>query len=170
MGALFENLFENRAKRGGITVTRMPDGCRQLGKDKLIRVATPFDWILSYQGQACLIDTKTTDGDRFPFSKIEAHQARELLKHHEAGTIAGYVIWFRLSDEVVFIGANLLADVSFRTLAPKPGSFKADTLGVIPLGRYQSDLDVTLIFKGGMNGRAEGEGERNTTGLSSHEA
>lgn len=66
-----------------------------------------------------MLDTKTTVGDSFPYSKIESHQVEEMVKHHHSGAKAGYVIWFRKTDDIFFMPAHGLAD-----LLNKRGSIK----------------------------------------------
>ena len=46
-GKLFEQMFETMCKKNAIAVTRVPDGCKQVAPNKLIRVTTPFDWIIN---------------------------------------------------------------------------------------------------------------------------
>lgn len=110
-GVLFERMFENSCQRTGIAITRMPDGCRQIGNNQLLRVRTPFDWICSHKGRAALIDTKTTMTSNFAHSMITDHQVHSLLHHEIAGSIAGYVIWLREANKIIFIRASVLAEM-----------------------------------------------------------
>lgn len=124
-GDLFERLFHLQcARTRGIAVTRFPDGCKVLRQNKIVRVKTPWDWVVSFNGKTALIDTKTTEGDSFPHSKIEDHQIREMVTHSEAGNnTTGYVIWFRKSDGVYFASSLLL-----NNLLKVRGSLKTDML------------------------------------------
>lgn len=108
LGASFETNFLELSKLAGITTTRMPDGCRVVGRGRIVRVSTPFDWILSLDGKVALIDTKTTDATLFPPSKVSEHQVVELLNHQAQGILAGYVVEFRKEAEVVFVPARRL--------------------------------------------------------------
>lgn len=74
----------------------------------MIRVKSPFDWILTYQGRSAVIDTKTTEHDAFWRADIIEHQVEELLIHEQAGGVGGYIVWNRKSDLILFIPASLL--------------------------------------------------------------
>lgn len=120
-GDLFEDLFFNLCARiPGMAITRFPDGCRIVGRNKVVRVKTMCDWILTYGGVTAMIDTKTTEGDSFPHSKIEPHQIMEMLKHSQSGAKSGYVIWMRKSDDIIFCSSLLLSG-----LIQQRGSIKA---------------------------------------------
>lgn len=107
-GQMFEKLFDMACKRHGIGVTQIPDSCKQISGSKIMRVKSPFDWVMSYQGHSAMIDTKTTEHDTFSRSDIVEHQVKELLVHEMGGTLGGYVIWFRAMDQIVFMPASTL--------------------------------------------------------------
>ena len=105
IGASFEGMFDRWCQRDLVTCTRMPDGCKQIGPRRIIRVTTPWDYVLTHRGTSALIDTKTTAAKAFSHSMIKHHQAEEMFRHHHSGARAGYVIWFQASDRIVFIPA-----------------------------------------------------------------
>lgn len=105
---MFEELFTLNCRRENLAFTRFPNGCKSVGKNKLVQVKTPCDWIITHHGKTFLIDTKTTDQASFPHSKITAHQVAEMLKHELHGAIAGYIIWIRKPDIVYFTQASYL--------------------------------------------------------------
>lgn len=124
-GNLFEELFYHACKKvPGLAVTRFPDGCKVVGPKKMIRVKTPCDWILTYGGVTALIDTKTTQGSSFHYSKIEAHQVNEMLTHQLSGGRSGYVIWLRKTDDVIFCNSHMLSQMMGRR-----GSIQAPQFG-----------------------------------------
>ena len=139
-GDLFETVFLRTCRGNGVAITRIPDGCKQVGK-RIIRVKTPWDWALSYNGRSAFIDTKTVDKVSFAYSSVTDHQVRALHTHEAAGAVAGYVIWFRPSDQVVFIPASRLLTSQGRT-----GSFSMSDDGVQPIGNHL--FDIRLIFGG----------------------
>lgn len=106
-GNMFEELFYMNCRRLNIGVTQIPDSCKQISRTKIIRVKSPFDWILTHEGRSAFIDTKTTM-DNFGKSDISDHQVKELLIHEKAGGIAGYVIWFRDKDLIILASASVL--------------------------------------------------------------
>lgn len=136
-GKSFEDLFRICSLRCNIAISRMPDGCRQLGR-KIVRVKTPFDWIISYQKQIALIDTKTIQGERFPYSAITEHQVTEMKNHSLQGSICGYVVWTRKNDQIFFVEAITL----FQSLSMR-GSFSAQENRVLGNSHY---FDIRLLF------------------------
>jgi len=140
-GATFEAIFESACHRHGLTCTRIPDGCKQIGQQRLIRVKSPFDFVVSYNGKTALIDTKTVARSVFANSAIDPHQAIILSNHEHAGAIAGYVVYLRETSEVIFIpGSTLMASLNSR------GSLSHNSGGLIPLGKLES-IDLSRIFK-----------------------
>jgi hypothetical protein len=107
-GRDWESLFKHRAERSGFSVVRIPDGCRQIGPNKLMRVKTPFDWILSCERGVIFCDTKSLDNDRLIFSKIDQYQLSNLRLVGSSGVPAGYVCQFRETGAVVFFGWKVL--------------------------------------------------------------
>lgn len=140
-GDLFEDLFFDMCNRvPGMAITRFPDGCRVVGRNKIIRVKTPCDWIMTYGGMTALLDTKTTETDSFPYSKIEKHQVEEMIKHQAAGARSGYVIWYRKSDDIVFVSSLLLSQLMYQR-----GSIKGFTGSSCYLGKSR-DFKAKMIF------------------------
>lgn len=107
-GKNFESLFQSTCDRFNVVCTRMPDGCKQIGPNKIIRVRTPWDFILTFGGRTALIDTKSDQGSTFPFSAIEPHQVQEMVRHESEGTVAGYVIHLRQINAHIFVPAHRL--------------------------------------------------------------
>jgi hypothetical protein len=140
-GASFEYLFQFHARRSGVIATRMPDGCKQVGPGRIIRVRTPWDWILTFQGKSAFIDTKTCDDKCLPNSKIENHQVAPMLQHASAGAIAGYVVHLRQNDTVFFLSASELVKVMRLR-----GSITEGSPGAIVLGTG-GKMDVQRIFQ-----------------------
>jgi penicillin-binding protein-related factor A (putative recombinase) len=139
-GDSFERLFHFQCCRTkGLAITRFPDGCKVLRQNKIVRVKTPWDWIVSYNGKTALIDTKTTEGDTFPNSKIEHHQVSEMYSHSIAGNNnSGYVIWFRESDGVYFASSIIL-----NNLLKVRGSLKPEILQFLGKSR---DFKPQIMF------------------------
>jgi len=107
----------------------------------LIQVKSPFDWVLSYQGKAAVIDTKSTANASFSNSGIDGHQVGHMLAHAVHNTIGGYVVWLRLENQVVFIPATKLA-----TLYGVRGSIGWRDAHCVPLGPC-GNMDVRKIFE-----------------------
>lgn len=138
-GAGFENLFFAACNFRGIACTRIPDSCKQLSK-KIVRIKSPFDWVISHKGRTALIDTKSLDQDTFPHSLIDPHQALTLVKHETQGDMAGYVIWLRKPDEVIYVPAHALCKAM-----QGPGSIKLEHPEITRLGSIKA-LDLRQLF------------------------
>lgn len=109
-GATFELIFQRQAQRQRVHCLQMPDGCRQIGGNRLIRVPTPFDWILAFNGKSAYVDTKTFEHDRLRRSDLVPHQI-EALYNIGWHCPAGYVVWFRKTQAVVFYSWHFMIKI-----------------------------------------------------------
>lgn len=129
-GTAFENLFYNECRRQKINIIRFPDGCKTIGTTfgfRLVRVKTPFDFILSLPGKCVFVDTKSCSGNNFNHSDIEEHQAVELLGLHADGHRSGYVVYFNKHKKVIFYNANQLIKCGFgESLKIEDGKYLGD--------------------------------------------
>lgn len=141
-GQMFEQIFLMACKRHHIGVTQIPDACRQISASKIMRVKSPFDWVMTHQGKSAVIDTKTTEHDFFNRSDIVEHQVKELLTHEIAGGLGGYVIWFRSMDQIIFMPASTLNTLKRSGLG---GSINARNPDAILLGSSH-DFDLVRLF------------------------
>jgi penicillin-binding protein-related factor A (putative recombinase) len=119
-GKSFEARFERYAATNNVTCIKIPSGCKQVGKS-LIRVRTPFDFILGYKGRVIFCDLKSTENQTFTYSMITPHQVKYLraIEHH---TSAGYIIEYRSCGEVYFFSAKYLLEIGQReSLDPNRG-------------------------------------------------
>lgn len=141
-GSSFENMFKTRCAYLKVACTRIPDSCRRVGSGPrdLQQIKSPFDYIISYQGRAAIIDTKTTAAASFGKTLIAEHQVEELVQHERQGVSSGYVIHLRKVSRVVFISAATLINAT-----KNPETMNLDHDGVIDLGSL-FDFDVRKIF------------------------
>lgn len=140
-GAAFEALFLRAATSHSIVTTRIPDGCKQLPGGKIRRVPTPFDWAMSLKTKVAFIDTKCLDKNTFPHASIEPHQALALLRHELEGITAGYIVWLKKTNKVIFIPAKLLCEAMQKT-----GSISEQTPGTIDLGTMEA-MNLKVLFQ-----------------------
>lgn len=142
-GDSFEDRFKEECDRAGLIATRVPDGCRQTGPKNFIRVKTPWDWVVTdpVTRKTALIDTKSANTKSFQNSHISEHQTKSMLPHENAGAIAGYVVWLRQLDSVIYIPSNILAI----NLAER-GSIGLENKGVVDLGSMNQQLNLHRIF------------------------
>lgn len=107
-GAWFEAALHKEAANYGWVTVRIPDGCKQLRANKLIRVATPFDYVFAKKGKVLFVDSKTTSDKNFSKSKVKPHQVDALLDLEKQGFFAGYIVFFQETTNCVFYPASLL--------------------------------------------------------------
>lgn len=143
VGKRFESEFQQIAGWQGIAITRIPDGCKVLGGGKIIRVKSPFDWVLTKDGKTALIDTKTTLDKNFKHGKIDLAQLAALYDQQFRGAIAGYVVQFRSLKTVKFFSAGTLkaAVASKSNLVPADG---------VTIGE-NNVMNVAALFAGPKN-------------------
>jgi penicillin-binding protein-related factor A (putative recombinase) len=140
----FEGVFEKLCRLQGIAITEIPDGCKQIGpnpRTDIIRVKSPFDWVLTFRGKTVLVDTKTIESHLFSNSQIKKHQVEPMASHEMSGGKAGYVVWLREPGQVFFLSATALV-IQMQTR----GSFSETHPESILLGKSY-DFDIRKIFE-----------------------
>lgn len=117
-GQNFETQLILQGKKTFWTCIQIPDGCKQVSKDKMFRIKSPFDFVfanLLNQTSIIFCDAKTTDAKTFPPGKIKEDQLTELMKFAEMTNVAsGYIVNF-----------EKLGIVSFFSVAELEKSFKS---------------------------------------------
>lgn len=108
-GLQFEKILEFNAKCQDILFVRMPDGCKTVSRTRIIRVRTPFDYVLVYNGISVFIDCKSFDSDRITHSQLVDHQIDSLKQINEKGCTSGYLVWFRKENAVCFAPISRLS-------------------------------------------------------------
>lgn len=139
-GTQFETLIENCARIAGWQPLRIPDGCRQMGKKKMIRVKSPFDFILAKAGQfrtsTLLFDAKHTSENKYYTKSKNDHQIAHLLRFGSIPSYAcGYVVNYEKHGCVVFHTVNSIAK------ARNDGHGLAHTDGVLIGSKYSINFD-----------------------------
>ena len=78
---------------------------------KLIPVKQPCDFVCAYKGLAAAVDTKTQGvGKTFNYSSINMDQVHSMHVLAEQGMIAGYLVWLRQVDKLVFFSTKQLLE------------------------------------------------------------
>lgn len=143
IGNHWELLFERMSNRQGLGCLRIYDGCKRIPWQrgvKIIPIKQACDWVIVHEGKAALIDTKTLGkGQTFPQSLINFDQISGMKKLQEHGAIAGYVVWYRASNKVVFLRLRDLFS------CPKQSSVQNEVL----LGTIE-ESDFRRIFDGSL--------------------
>jgi hypothetical protein len=131
-GQLFEQILSITCHKARIKFEQLPSGCRWVGK-RAVPVKTPFDFIACKNGKAIFFDAKTLDAKTFSKSSSTPHQIESLLAFELSGLTAGYIVWLREIDEIVFYKASQLKSLSRGdSLKSSDGVFlgKKDTLSL----------------------------------------
>lgn len=114
-GDFFERWLHREARVEGWKVIQIPLGCKQIRGNQLIRVATPFDFVFAKNGWSIFADAKICSAGNFGYTRIERHQATELMDLQRQGHPAGYIICFaenenwNSADTYFFSAAQLVA-------------------------------------------------------------
>lgn len=143
IGQTFEIILANMSRSQGICCIRIPDGCRQVRGARgyqLLRVATPFDYVLMLKNKTVILDTKTTEGSTFTHSAIKSHQLSELLKCQPHVHRSGYLVWHRDVDQVAFYPAHLLSVLKHRQSLSVMDGLNLGSLSKMDITRLFTDL------------------------------
>lgn len=123
IGARFETIVYNTAYRQGFYPQDIPDGCKVIGKNKLIRVPTPYDMVIHdpRMMRSVFLDCKSTALKKLPLSILKKHQTEELEKCASAGHKAGYLVFFSSLNEVRWMSIGFFLDEGLKAIAPEHG-------------------------------------------------
>ena len=134
-GQKFEAIIEIPARRESVGVVKIPSSCRWVGA-RVVPMKSPFDFVMCRDGVSVFFDAKSTSSKTFASSKIELHQLAHLERLANAGSRAGYVVYFATLDRVVFYSTRQLAGLfKGKSLKPDDGLQlgSALTLTLLPL-------------------------------------
>lgn len=152
-GASFESSVYNGAIGQGWRVLRIPDGCRQLGAGKIIRVKSPFDFIIAKdviappipnitETRTILFDAKTTTENLFPPAKIKPGQLEWLQKFYGLNSyVAGYLVNFEKHGCVAFFTVPHLA----KSVRERKGLAHSD--GVLLGNKFNLSFEAAFYAK-----------------------
>jgi penicillin-binding protein-related factor A (putative recombinase) len=125
IGQTFEKMIELSAARDNITAVRIPDSCKPTRRGAsmgLVRIRSPFDYVLLSSGYGITLDAKTTAGSTFAFSDICQHQLHSLSRCADQAFLSGYLIWYRTPDMVAFHSSSRLRRLErSQSLRPENG-------------------------------------------------
>ncbi len=118
IGARWENILKSSALRAGYSVTEIPDGCMVVGRNKIIRVPSPYDLMLFHPKakKSIHLDAKSTTTKKFPYSLINYKQIVELNKAASAGNYAGYLVNFESLNKVIWFSTEVIGKANFESL------------------------------------------------------
>ncbi len=111
IGKRFESLLDFKARQENAELVRIPDGCRVVGfgaRPKLVRVKSPFDFILCHDLGTVYFDAKSYDKKTFSYSDVNQNQVKNLFRIEQKNRNAGYLVFFRELNSIRFIPAGHL--------------------------------------------------------------
>jgi len=122
IGSAFEELFKMVMVNQGWTVSKYGTEGRFVGK-KFIPQKGKVDFLFYNDRFIVHVDTKTITADTFYPDWMTDHQVAFLRNLNSRGHIAGLVIWFRETDQIVFYWGLQVSDhlVYRRPLRPSDG-------------------------------------------------
>ena len=116
-GSQFENILEIQCRMQGIHPTKIKTFARFLAQQrKWIPEKAPFDFILTHETGVAFIDCKTIKTNSFKKTQgqmdiIKRHQEMELLAIEEKKHKAGFLVWFRNANAIVFFPASVMVKI-----------------------------------------------------------
>ena len=144
-GKGFEEYFSGTCNRFGFAWIKIPLGARIYGQDRFGKplytlTRAPFDFaiagILNGFPIAAYIDCKSINAYKYGKSLIDWAQVNDLLRFEEVGHPAGYLIYFRKAQKIVFFKASYILKIQ--------GDLKLEE-GLV-LGDL-FDFDLTRLWK-----------------------
>lgn len=110
-GAFFEGVFKKRAQSNGFYCEKHELSCKYIGGGRLLRVKGELDYkLITQTGQVGYFDCKSYLGDSFSFSVIDENQLKKSTNYNYYSVPSGFVVWFRLTNQVVFIKGRTIAE------------------------------------------------------------
>jgi hypothetical protein len=116
-GASFERWVVDAFESRGWDVVRIADGCRVVGKGKLLRVAQPFDFVAVMGPMVVFFDAKARDLVKLRPSVLgtgtsTTAQAETLKALGRHGHPCGFLVLLKPVSELWWIPADWAGDVS----------------------------------------------------------
>jgi hypothetical protein len=107
-GEALERLLEFAAKGEGHSIIRIPDGCKQIGRGRLVRVKSPFDYILASNSRCTFFDAKHTSEKFLYLSSIASHQIEAMEKLMRSPNVrTGFIVLFSESKRIEFFDLKI---------------------------------------------------------------
>lgn len=143
VGDEFEKRFANFINASeNSTAIRIPNGCLSVGANKLIRIKSPFDFVLAFRDDIIFCDTKTTKSNAFPLIaktvNNQMYNFEKLAKHNKA---CGYLIEFREAGEFRWFNYKTIKDImSKRSSLPREA-------GILIGHTFPTEINLDLVLE-----------------------
>lgn len=137
-GKGFEIIFQAVCNRQGFSWIKIPTGARiygrdRFGKPKYTLTRSPFDFaiagILEGLPVSAFLDCKSIDSASFPKSLVNWDQVNDLERFERVGHPAGYLIYLRKIQRVVFFKSSVILKMD-SSLKPENGIDLGDLHGL----------------------------------------
>lgn len=106
-GQGFEHFIMTRFRRFGWMVKRVPNGARWVGKNRIIPIKSPFDFLAIKNGICIFFDAKRTSSKTLPLVMIKEHQRDNLQDCLDWGCPSGFIVHFETKKEIWFYSPDL---------------------------------------------------------------
>lgn len=133
-GKAFESAFETICAQNNFTCIRIPNSCRTISRAPwLVRIKSPFDYVIVHQGFSVFLDLKSTISQSFSYSNCDQDQIKTLFMARK-DAVSGYLVHYTSINKIVFYDAKVLAPLAPRSSL---GHYEGIQLGTFG---YQCDL------------------------------
>lgn len=137
----WENDLVKLVQLKGWVSIRIPDSCKRIGRGKIVPIRSPFDFCFAKNGVVVFADAKTLEGPTFANSSCNRSQLAHLIALETAARcVAGYVVFHRSINRVIFYRASIL-------WALRPGNGLRITDGIDLGSLHDLDLERVLILQ-----------------------
>jgi len=111
IGNANEKMLDLLCRVENIVSIEIPDGCKRVGKYRIIPVKSPFDRILAKRGKSAFVDYKHSSGKAFTYSMVDKDQVNNLITLESVGLPAGYLVFFSQYNKIIFFKASKLFEM-----------------------------------------------------------
>lgn len=105
-GSEFEGIFTRVARLQGFGVKKNPISGEFKWNGEFRPINSELDFTLVDKRQVSFFDTKSVDGTKLERSTIPQHQIENAMWFNELGITAGFIVFFRQSNRVVFFSGQ----------------------------------------------------------------
>lgn len=89
--------------------------CRFRYKDKLEFIPGELDFKIMQKGKVGFFDCKSFNDERFSYSMLDKAQIERAELYNDYGTVAGFIVWFRKVNQVVYFTGQQIAKIGPKT-------------------------------------------------------
>lgn len=103
-------MLEYQARLDGFMAVHNGQRVRWLPNGRMLAVKSNLDFtLIGPKGFVCFVDCKSFVGSAFTYSQLDKRQVSLGLSYTQRGISAGFLVYLRAADAVVFYPATLVA-------------------------------------------------------------